>query len=234
MCPARKARSKNRNQTRRWIVAVSVLLLAALLVGVAYVRYPRSSADSVNNEHTASPVPTAGQSPQIVPPSPFKTFTNHYLAVMRTLNSTQTKNQMAPLLNPSYNQTDLFAWEKTKLTFAQDPAGFFETPAQILNAGKGICVQWSVVYVSACLALGYQSRLVVAVDASSWNFIHTWAEDYYNGTWVSVDPSDAAWNMPYRYQSWDWGTYLGSGVQVYAFEDGTFQDVTATYAVHVS
>ncbi len=83
--------------------------------------------------------------------------------------------------------------------------------------------------MSACLSLGYPSRLVVAADSSSWNFIHTWAEDY-NGTWVPVDPSDAAWNMPWRYQSWEWGAYLGSGVSVYAFEDGSFQDVTATYA----
>jgi hypothetical protein len=61
---------------------------------------------------------------------------------------------MATLLNSSFNQTDLFGWEKSKLTFASDPAGFFEGPVQVLGNGKGIGVQWSVVYVSACLALG--------------------------------------------------------------------------------
>ena len=113
-----------------------------------------------------------------------------------------------------------------------DPSGSFEDPFQILNSGDGICVQWSIVYVSACLALGYQSRLVVAVDTTTWSFIHTWAEDYYNGTWVHVDPSDKVWNNPSRYLGWDWGAGIGSTVRIYAFEDGTFQDVTSTYSAH--
>jgi transglutaminase-like putative cysteine protease len=149
---------------------------------------------------------------------------------MKNLNSTQTKAEMTSQLNPSYNQTDLFTWEASKLTFNQSQTGWYEDPLQILNDGKGICVQWSIVYVSACLALGYQSRLVVAAD-TNWNFIHVWAEDYYNGSWVHVDPSDKVWNDPSRYQSWGWGN-IGTDVKIYAFEDGTFQDVTSTYAAH--
>jgi transglutaminase-like putative cysteine protease len=243
MTPARKVRAtKKRRQTRKWLVAVAVSLLVALLLGVAYVWYPRSSADSVKSQPSASPVPTTYQPPQSVPPTPtadvqpsaFTAFTSHYLAVMQTLNSTETKAQMAPLLNPSYNQTDLFTWEKSKLTFAQDPAGSLENPTQILTSGKGICVQWSIVYVSACLTLGYQSRLVVAVDVAGWNFIHVWAEDYFNGSWVHVDPSDKVWNNPSRYQSWDWGKGMGSDVKIYAFEDGRFEEVTSTYGPHSS
>jgi transglutaminase-like putative cysteine protease len=241
MSPVKKTRTvKKRKQTRKQVIAVSVLLLVALLLGVAYVWYPKTSADSVSSQPTASisPAPTVQEPQQHTPlstanePSPFETFTNHYLSVMQNLNSTQTKTKMAPMLNGTYNQTDLFTWEKTKLTFAQDPAGFFEDPAQILNRGRGICVQWSIVYVSACLALGYQSRLVVAVDSASWSFIHVWVEDYFNGTWVHVDPSDAVWNALSRYQGWDWGPYIGSQVKVYAFEDGVFQDVTSTYDAH--
>jgi hypothetical protein len=70
---------------------------------------------------------------------------------------------------------------------------------------------------------------VVAADTSNWNFIHVWAEDYFNGTWVHVDPSDSVWNNPSRYQSWGWGN-IGSDVRVYAFEDGAFTDVTSTYS----
>ena len=151
---------------------------------------------------------------------------------MQNLNSSATKEAILPLLNSSYDQTDLFSWEKSKMTFASDAGGFFEDPMQILSRGTGICVQWSIVYVSACLALGYQSRLVVAADASSWTYIHVWAEDYYNGTWVHVDPSDGVWNDPSRYLSWDWGQYIGSQVRIFAFEDGSFQDVTATYSAH--
>jgi transglutaminase-like putative cysteine protease len=217
MSPARKVRATRRHRhTRRWIVVVSVLLIIVTLLTVAYLWYPKNEPNAVNNDPA------------------FKAFTDHYLGIMKNLNSSETKAEMAAQLDPSCNQTDLFTWEQSKLTFTQDPAGWFEDPTQILNSGDGICVQWSIVYVSACLALGYQSRLVVAADTTGWSFIHVWAEDYYNGTWVHVDPSDRVWNNPSRYQSWDWGSAIGSGVKIYAFEDGTFQDVTATYSAHSS
>jgi transglutaminase-like putative cysteine protease len=220
MNASRKTHAARRHrQTHKWLVVVSVLILIAMLVTVAYFWYPASSSKPANSELNNMP---AG----------FKTLAADYLEVMKNLNSSQTKTKMASLLDPKYNQTDLFTWEQGKLTFVQDPAGWFEDPTQILDSGKGICVQWSIVYVSACLALGYQSRLVVAVDTTSWSFIHTWAEDYYNGSWVHVDPSDKVWNNPSRYQSWDWGKNIGSTVRIYAFEDGTFQDVTSTYSAH--
>ena len=208
--------TRRHRQTRRWIVVVSVLLIIVTLLTVAYLWYPKNESNVVNNDPA------------------FKAFTDHYLGIMKNLNSSETKAKMAAQLDPSCNQTDLFAWEQSKLTFTQDTASWFEDPTQILNSGKGICVQFSIVYVSACLALGYQSRLVVAADTTGWSFIHVWAEDYYNGTWVHVDPSDKVWNNPSRYQSWDWGSAIGSGVKIYAFEDGTFQDVTPTYSAHSS
>jgi hypothetical protein len=218
MCAARKKQGENRQkhkQTQRWITISGVLLVLIIVVTVAVVRWPAGNTNSQQNNAVVDPALTA--------------FTNHYLDLMKNLNSTQTKTQMSTLLNPSYNQTDLFKWQKTKMTFAQDTTGWYENPMQILNSKDGICVQWSVVYVSACLALGYQSRFVVAVNPATWSFIHTWAEDYYKGKWIPVDPSDAVWNNPSRYQSWGWGAF-GSQVKVYAFEDGSFQEVTSTYA----
>jgi hypothetical protein len=205
--------SRRRRQTQKWIIAVAILLVIILVPTAAYFWYPAAPSNNAPNE-----------------PQGLKTLTNHYLTVMQNLNSTQNKTKIATQLDPAYNQTDLFTWEHSKLTFQQDPAGFFEDPIQILDGGKGICVQWSIVYVSACLALNYQSRLVVAVDTSSWSFIHTWAEDYVNGVWVHVDPSDSVWDNPSRYQSWDWGNGIGSNVKIYAFEDGAFQDVTSSYS----
>jgi transglutaminase-like putative cysteine protease len=222
MSPARKVRATRRHRpTRRWLFIVSVLLLTVIVITVAYFQLPvKNSANNESNAVNNNPA--------------FKAFTDHYLGIMKNLNSSETKTKMAAQLDPSYNQTDLFAWEQSKLTFTQDSAGWFEDSTQILNSSKGICVQWSIVYVSACLALGYQSRLVVAADTTGWSFIHVWAEDYYNGTWVHVDPSDKVWNNPSRYQSWDWGNAIGSGVKIYAFEDGTFQDVTSAYSAHSS
>ncbi len=217
MNPARKTRSARRHrQTRRWIVISSVLVLIVAVLAVVFVWNPtQPSATKTPNE-----------------PEGFKVLANHYLLVMESLNSSTTKTSMAQQLSPEYNQTDLFAWEHSKLTFVQDPAGWFEDPLQILSSGKGICVQWSVVYISACLALSQPSRLVVAVDTSTWTFIHTWAEDYYNGGWVHVDPSDSVWNNPSRYLSWDWGKALGGQVRVYAFTDSAYVDVTSSYMSH--
>ena len=218
MSHIRKAHVRQkRRQTQKWAIAVAILLVIILVSTAAYFWYPATPSNTASDE-----------------PQGLKTLANHYIAVMQNLNSSETKAKMAAQLDPAYNQTDLFAWEHSKLTFVDDSAGFFEDPTQILSSGKGICVQWSIVYVSSCLALGYQSRLVVAVDTSSWSFIHTWAEDYTNGTWVHVDPSDSVWDKPSRYQSWEWGKGIGSDVKIYAFEDSTFQEVTATYSAHYS
>jgi len=215
MSVARRAKAKRRHrQTRKWIIAISVPLIIVILFTLAFLWYPGNKQQNSVNIDPA-----------------FSAFTANYLGIMKNLNSSQTKAEMLSQLNPNYNQTGLFGWEASKLTFAQDPTGWYANPFQILDSGKGICEQWSVVYVSACLALGYQSRLVVAADTeANWTMVHVWAEDYYNGTWVHVDPSDKVWNDPSRYQSWDWGSAIGSQVRIYAFEDGNFQDVTSTYS----
>ena len=214
MKPRKTHSARKRGQNRRWVIAVSILLSITVLLVAAFVWFPsKTPANNATSE-----------------PEGMKTLADHYMTVMRNLNSTPTKTAMASQLDSSYNQTDLFGWEQTKLTFANDPNGFFEDPAQILRSGDGICVQWSEVYVSACLALGYQSRLVAAVDTSTWSYIHVWAEDYYNGTWVHVDPSDRVWNNPARYQTWDWGSAIGLTVRVYAFEDNAYHDVTSSYS----
>ena len=214
MSPTRRSTArKQRRQTRRGLLIASTLIALAVIVAVALIW-------------------TSKQPPATTPtnePLGFTNLKNHYISVMKNLNSTQTKTAMAAQVDPKDNQTDLFTWEHSKLIFVQDNAGFFEDPIQILSRGKGICVQWSVVYVSGCLALDHLCRLVVAVDTSSWSFIHTWAEDYCNGTWVHVDPSDSVWNNPSRYKDWDWGSAIGGQVRVYAFIDNGYEDVTHAY-----
>jgi transglutaminase-like putative cysteine protease len=221
--PVRKPRATKRHrQARRWIIVVSVALIIVTLLTVVYFWCPVINKAPVDNEANPANSDKA-----------FTAFTNQYLDIMKSLNSSQTKAEMTPLLNPSYNQTDLFSWEQSKLTFASNPSGSFVDPIQILNSGEGICLQWSIVCVSACLALGYQSRLVVAVDTEIWSYIHVWAEDYH-GTWVPVGPSDKAWNDPHTYLSWSWGQYIGSTVKIYAFEDNKYEDVTSTYGANSS
>lgn len=222
MGAARKASSNRKHkQTSRWLIAASVVLIVVIVVAAVHFMSPTGNGSSTGN-NAANPKPDPA----------FVSFTTQFLSIMKNLNSTQTKTEMAKMLGRGYNQTDIFAWESSRMTFASDPAGSYVDPFQILNSEDGVCLQWSIVYVSACLALGYQSRLVVAVDTSGWSWIHVWAEDYYNGTWVHVDPSDKVWGDPHMYlgSSWEWGQDLGTSVKAYAFEDGNYQDVTLTYS----
>ncbi len=213
MNPAKRAKSSHRHRgPQRWLLAFSALLIIAVIVVAAFLWN--------STQAPASAVPEE--------PSGFTTLKNHYVSLMQSLNSTTTKAAMAAQLDPKFNQTDLFTWEHSKLTFDQDSTSY-EDPIEILSRGKGICVQWSIVYISASLALNQQSRLVVAVDTSTWTYIHMWAEDYYNDGWVHVDPSDSLWNNPTRYLSWEWGKALGGQVRVYAFTDRGYVDVTQTY-----
>jgi hypothetical protein len=212
MKPVSKVRgTRKRRQTRRKVIIVSGLVLLAGLFAVVYFS---SSGDNVARG--------------------FQEFTDHYLGIMKSLNSSQTKLNMASELDQNYNFTDLFAWEHGKLTFTQDLSTWLEDPIEILQSGRGICVQFSIVYVSACLALGHQARLVVAANSTSWTFIHVWAEAYFNSSWVHVDPSDQVWNEPSRYQDWTWGKNIGHDVKIYAFEDEKSEEVTSTYTGHTS
>jgi hypothetical protein len=212
---------RRQRQTRKWMVAAtSVLLLVLAVAAVAYFLLPANPA----NKPFVTPAPTSTP----VEPAGLRTLTDHYMAVMHSLNSSQMKTEMTKMLNPTYNQTDLFAWQKARMVF-ENPAGMTEDPLQILGDHKGICYQWSIVYVSACLSLGYPSRLVASTDTANYQAIHMWAEVYYNAAWIHVDPSDGIWNNPSKYLGWEWGKGIGSTVKVYAFMDGAFQDVTATY-----
>ncbi len=152
MSPEKKGRpARKRGQTKKLSVAVSIGLLAVSLFALALIWHHRNPTDSANNLPTLSPTTTATkpkqttqQSPTPFEQSPFETFIDHYLTIMQHLNSTDTKAEMASLLDANLNQTDLFSWQKTRMTFLEDPTGFYEDPKQILSSGKGICMQWSI------------------------------------------------------------------------------------------
>jgi hypothetical protein len=125
MTQVKKARVARRHrQTRRRIVVISVVLLLVGLFVILYFTFP------MKNESEG-----------------FQVFRDHYLVIMKNLNSSETKLNIASETDRRYNFTDLFAWEQSRLTFAQDPAGFYEDPIEILRRGQGICEQFSIVYV---------------------------------------------------------------------------------------
>ena len=143
---------------------------------------------------------------------------------MENLNRTETKNGLRDLFDRDYNYTELLAWEHERLVFVERRK-VHEDPFEILEYGKGRCGEFSILYVSLCLAHGYQARLVVDMFGD-----HAWAEVKLQGNWTHVDPSSIKINDPCMYER-DWDKDLKL---VYAFEDRRFEDVTANYKWKIS
>ena len=162
-----------------------------------------------------------------------KASVNYYLDIMGSLSKEETKAALREKFHREYNLTELVRWVNEHLVFDENlTKPRYEDPFCILGFGKGRCGEFSILYVAVCLAHGYESRLVIAVDISNpfcWSEKHAWAEVKVNDAWVHVDPSDKKWDEPYRYETWEWGKHIGSTVRIYAFEDGRYEDVTLNY-----
>ena len=157
-------------------------------------------------------------------------FKEYYLGVMRNLNSSETKAFMRSRISGTYDFIELIEWTNDNLNWCDESFTRYSDPRLILEQGKGRCEEFAIVYVAACLACGYEARIVVSRQFYQ-IFIrgfHAWAEVKVNGTWVQVDPSPTPfWNDTSRYRSWNWGPRCT--LKVYAFEDGKVEDVTWRY-----
>ena len=142
------------------------------------------------------------------------------LRIMRNINSTETKNNLRLMFDRDYNYTELLTWLHANLNFSWEKIERHRDPFEILEYGKGRCEEFSILYVSACLAHEYRTRLVVDIFGD-----HMWAEISLFDKWVHVDPSERRVDDPYMYER-DWGKNIKL---VYAFEDGRFEDVTSAY-----
>jgi hypothetical protein len=160
-------------------------------------------------------------------------FQTYYLDVMKTLNDSKAKEYMLTELNGTNNLTDiLLDWEQKRLTWANGSFTRYSDPQSILNQGKGKCEEYSIVYSAACLALGYEARLLVSrqfyLAFLGLHGFHVWTEVKLNGSWVQFDPSPTPfWNDTSRYRGWDWGPR--TTLNVLAFEDGRIEDVSSRY-----
>ena len=157
-------------------------------------------------------------------------FQTYYLGVMKDLNSSETKAYVRDKINGTYNFIELLNWTSQNLNWSEDSFTRYSKPQQILNQGKGRCEEFAIVYVAACLALGYDVRIVVSRQFYQIlvHGFHVWAEVKSNGVWTHVDPSPTAfWNDTSRYRSWNWGPRIT--LNVFAFEDGKIEDITSRY-----
>jgi len=157
-------------------------------------------------------------------------FKTYYLGVMKDLNSSETKAYMQDKINGTCNFIELLNWTSQNLNWSEESFTRYSKPQQILNQGKGRCEEFAIVYVAACLALGYDARIVVSRQFYQIlvHGFHVWAEVKLGGVWTQVDPSPTAfWNDTSRYRSWNWGPRIT--LKVFAFEDGKIEDVTPRY-----
>jgi len=157
-------------------------------------------------------------------------FQTYYLGVMKDLNTSETKAYMRDKINGTYNFLELLNWTSQNLNWSEESFTRYSKPQQILNQGKGRCEEFTVVYVAACLALGYEARIVVSRQFYQIlvHGFHVWAEVKLDGVWIQVDPSPTAfWNDTSRYRSWNWGPRIT--LKVFACEDGKIEDVTSRY-----
>ncbi len=157
-------------------------------------------------------------------------FEDWGMNLMKNLSQPKTLTTLRTMFDRNYNFTQLYQWEHTKVEFAKSNEKFnrSEDPLEILANGKGLCGEFSILYVALCLAHGYQSRLVFSVDETYqviWLSLHSWAEIKLGNNWVHVDPSDQVWNSTSHYQGW----WSGLIIRIYAFENEKVTDVTARY-----
>ena len=162
-------------------------------------------------------------------------FENYYLGIMENLNAEENKTMVRNWFERDYMFGELIEWVNDVIVFDKtynDSGRHWKTdPASIKENGKGQCGEFGILCASACLANGYETRLVVAVDVSNpnnWKDLHVWDEVKMCG-WIHVDPSGNVCGEKYRYETLDWGENIGSTVRIYAFEEGKCEEVTANY-----
>jgi hypothetical protein len=125
---------------------------------------------------------------------------------------------------------ELAAAARTEIYYCNDPAcrAYSRFPRynqlrKVLEEGRGRCGEYSMVFYHLMLALGYKTRWVV-----DWTD-HVWVEVLIGGSWVHIDPCEAAYNEKKMYVGWG-----KKHTYIVAFrageEDIEFEDVTAEYA----
>ncbi len=158
---------------------------------------------------------------------------------MKNLNTEENKTTVRSWFERDYNYTELLEWVNYTLvldkTYNDPERPWITDQSKIKEIGMCQRGEFGILYVAACLAHGYDSRLVVAVnvsDPNSWSDLHVWAEVKENSNWVHVDPAGVAWDNRYGYENNEtgpWGDYIWSVVRIYAFEDGNYEEVTLSY-----
>ncbi len=132
------------------------------------------------------------------------------------------------LLGKSYNYTELIVWENQNLIFYnKSDLQRNSDPLKIYQYGKGMCIEFAILYAELCISQGYRCRIVDNIFND-----HAFNEVLLtNGTWIRVDASlnstgSRAVGYPMFFvKEKGWGAPILS----LAFENSSIVDVTSTY-----
>jgi len=145
----------------------------------------------------------------------------NYRRISIGLAKPSTLRQLKSLFERRYSLKELLNWVHARLKWSKGNIVRYNEPLKILAYGKGRCSEFSVLFTALCLAHNYRARIIL--DMSD----HVWTEvwDDKQKRWVHVDPSEKKIDDPKMYER-DWKKNLK---EVYAFENGHIENVTANY-----
>jgi hypothetical protein len=144
-----------------------------------------------------------------------------YRNVSEKLSDPVLITKLSALFDRKYALTELLNWVHERVKWDNGKIERHDHPLEILAYGRGRCGELSILFTAVCIANGYRARLILDVSD------HVWTEiwDQTMNKWVHVDPSERRIGDPLMYER-DWKKSL---TNVYAFENGTIEDVTKNY-----
>jgi len=146
-----------------------------------------------------------------------------YLEISQKIADPSVLAELMALFERRYTIAELLDWTHQRLKFDKGNIERHNDPMEILAYGRGRCGEFSILFASLCLAHWYRARLIL--DMSD----HVWTEvwDEPQKRWIHVDPSEKRMNDPFMYER-DWKKNL---TEIYAFENGTMENVTKSYKI---
>lgn len=149
-----------------------------------------------------------------------------YRQFSRKLANPSVVAELSKLFERRYSLQELLDWLHSKVEWSKGDIKRHNDPMEILVYGKGRCREFSILFTALCLAHNYRARLVLDLSDHVWTEV--WNEE--ERRWVHVDPSEKRIDDPKMYER-DWKKNLK---EIYAFERGSFENVTQRYKLSCS
>jgi hypothetical protein len=146
-----------------------------------------------------------------------------YRQISIDITSASELKQLCSLFERRSSLEELVDWIHGRIEFSHEDIIRHNDPLEIIAYGKGRCGEFSILFTALSLAHDYRARLILDLSDHVWTEV--WNDE--QNRWVHVDPSEKRFDDPEMYER-DWKKNL---TEVYAFENGNMENVTAHYKV---